>query len=344
MSTLPPAHLRTSTTARPIDSWPRRWQAFLARQRARWLTEHWRIGFIDAPLSSLLRLRTVPSIRWLTLREPGGYWADPFARSGHPGEVWAERFDEVTGVGRIERMEVQGDALVSLGPVVVDGTKEGVAKDENDALGRGLHASFPHAFELDGQALVVCETGAARECVVWRVADDGRWHSPLTLLRDVAAADPAIFRWQGRLWLAFTDADRGPHDNLCLFHADRLEGPWRPHRGNPVRESLAGARMAGAFFEHEGALYRPGQDCRAGYGAAVVIHRVDACSPEAFSETEVSRLLPDPAGAAPDGLHTLNAWGDRTLVDGKSWHFSSVALKRKLLARFAPASAKAASH
>lgn len=311
-------------TSKPTSGWRSRWRAFVARQRSRFLTEHWRIGLIDAPLSSLLRLRAVPSIRWLTLREQAGYWADPFPRAGSADEVWAERFDEASGVGRIERLSLQGDALVSRGPVeTVDGSP----------VGQGLHASFPHGFEHGGQHWVVCETGAARECVAYRVADDGRWHAPVTLLKNVAAADPAVFRWQGRLWLAFTDADRGVHDNLCLYFADRLEGPWRAHRANPVRSDLGGSRMAGAFFEHEGALYRPAQDCRDEYGAAVVIHRVDECSPEAWRETEVSRLEPDPQGEAPDGLHTVNAWGERTLVDGKAWHFSSVALKRKLMAR-----------
>ncbi|MDB5819550.1 MAG: hypothetical protein JWQ11_3190 [Rhizobacter sp.] len=323
---------------------PSRFAAWRALWRSRLLCEHWRIGVIDAPIHHLLGDRPLPPIRWLTGVENDGYWADPFALPGDASRVFAERFDERSGLGQLQTLELRDGRLHPMGVV-----RACDAAGHKATIGHGLHASFPHVFELEGQAFGVAETGAARECVLWRVDERGRWHSPTVLMSDVAAADPAIFQWQGRFWLAFTDADAGVHHNLCLFHADRLEGPYGAHSGNPVRNDAGGARMAGRFFEHEGVLYRPGQDCRTGYGAAVMLYRVDECSPTAWRETLVRTVAPARGSRLPDGLHTLTAWGDRTLVDGKRLRVNTLVLQRKagavierLLARHRNESAKAA--
>lgn len=320
--------MATSTSTSTPRTLRERWSDWRRRQYSRVFTEHWRIGIIDAPLQSLLLPGPVPPIRWVTPRDNAGYWADPFGLSGSTTHVYCERFDEQSGLGRIELLELKDGELQFVEAVDVQ-----EAKGVRSSIGRGLHASFPHTFELDGQRYALPETGASRDCVLYRVDDAGQWHSALTLLHGVAAADPALFRWRGLLWLAFTDVDIGTQDNLCLFVADRLQGPWRPHARNPVKIDLGGARMAGGFFEHEGVLYRPGMDCRGTYGAAVVIYRVEECSLRAYRETAIRVIEPDRNGPLPDGLHTLSAWGDRTLVDGKRMIFNPRVLMRKLVQR-----------
>src|SRR5207344_1431803 len=131
------------------------------------------VGIIDAPVHALLAAGALPPIRWLTPPEQAGYWADPFGLPGDMSQLYCERFDERSGLGRLERLELRAGALRPLGPVDATGTP----------IGRGLHASFPNVFELDGQRFAVAETGAARECVLHRIDADGRWHSPLTLLQ-----------------------------------------------------------------------------------------------------------------------------------------------------------------
>ncbi len=281
------------------NGWLHEWRA---RWRQRLLTEHWRVGVIDQPLHTLLACATLPPVRWITPYDAEGYWADPFALPGSQDQWVAERYDERSAMGHLEVLEQREGQWQCAYRLPV---------------GEGKHVSFPNVFEMDGRKLAVAETGVLRECALYDLEAGGPWRKLHTLVEGVAVADPALFQWQGRYWLAFTDADRSAWGNLCLYHADSLAGPWRAHSHNPVRVDVGGARMAGAFFWHEGQLYRPGQDCSAGYGSALSIYRVDHCDPEHYAETLVRRFLPDPQGECPDGLHTLNAWGERTFVDGK---------------------------
>ena len=123
---------------------------------------------------------------------------------------------------------------------------------------------------------------------------------------------------------------------MCLLHAEALEGPWRPHAGNPVKRDIGSSRPAGTPFVHEGRLYRPAQDCTGCYGAAIVVNRVRALDPERFAEEPVARIAPDRASPFPHGAHTLVAWGERTLVDAKRHGFVGAAFRRRALARLAP--------
>jgi hypothetical protein len=286
-----------------------RWRSWVARQRARWFREEWRLGVIDVPVTSLVSLPKPPPARWLAPYQGLGYWADPAAVAGSESRILAEYFDERSGVGRIEQLRFSP-------------SQQGVADRQVMPLGEGRHTSFPNAVQLDGRWLGLAETAALRACVLHEIDAQGHWKPLADLLPGMAAADPALFMWEGRYWLACTDVDQGAMDNLCLFHADRPEGPWLPHANNPVKVDVGSARMAGALFWHQGELYRPAQNCLGTYGASVVLQRVLRCTPTDYEEEPVRQLNPDRHGPCPHGLHTINAWGSRTLVDGKRHVFS----------------------
>jgi hypothetical protein len=70
-------------------------------------------------------------------------------------------------------------------------------------------------------------------------------------------------------------------------------------------------------IDPEAVRWLPPPDGSRGYGEAVVINRIDVLTPEAYVETPVARIAPDPAGPYPHGLHTISAAGEWTLIDGK---------------------------
>ena len=195
------------------------------------------------------------------------------------------------------------------------------------------HHSYPCTFR-DGEA-VYCvpesiERGATR---INRLEDDGRLVPVCDVAPHARLADPTLFRWNGRYWLACTDLDLGAHDNLCLLHAVDINGPWTPHLRWPVRIDVRGARPAGMLFDVGGRLFRPGQDCAATYGAAVAIHEVLSLTETDFSESLVAVLQPDKSGPFPNGLHTLVHDGERFWVDGKRFVLSLGLFQQKLRGR-----------
>jgi hypothetical protein len=51
---------------------------------------------------------------------------------------------------------------------------------------------------------------------------------------------------------------------------------------------------------------------------------------EEIREEPVGRLVPDPAGPYPAGLHTVGSIGNGTLIDGARWAFIPAEMKRAL--------------
>ena len=295
-------------------------RALWQRIQAKFLSEYWRIGVIDRPIGSLLVADTFPEIHWLSTDDAAGYWADPFGVPGDPERLVCEFFNERTGIGHLEILQI--------------GTNRSIVERKPLTVGNGTHVSFPHVFEFEGRRLGVAEMVASRQCMLHELDAEGVWLPLFPLLDDVAAADPALVFREDRWWLAFTDNDLGKHDKLYLYYADRLEGPWKPHANNPVKCDIMSARMAGGFFYHDGELYRPAQDCLETYGAGIVIHKILNLTPTCFEEIPVRRILPEKNGTCRHGLHTLNAWGDKTLIDGKRLGVNLTALWRNLNQRF----------
>ena len=75
------------------------------------------------------------------------------------------------------------------------------------------------------------------------------------------------------------------------------------------------ARPAGNFVSRDGKLYRPVQDCRRTYGAALNLMRVTRLDREGFAQQSEGTVT---AGGAWPGsrIHTLNYNGRLETIDG----------------------------
>ncbi len=142
-----------------------------------------------------------------------------------------------------------------------------------------------------------------------------RWKLEKVLLRDVWCADATLHRAPDGWWMFATLGAEGGevNDELHLFHADRLLGEWRPHRRNPVKSDVRGARPAGRLFEAGGALYRPAQICAPLYGSGIALHRVRRLGEGEYAEEEERRIVP--RDTAVLGMHTLNRAGTLSVTD-----------------------------
>lgn len=172
-------------------------------------------------------------------------------------------------------------------------------------------SSYPFVLEVDGEPWVIPEqhhkgqidayhlNGKAMLVASWR-------------LDEVAAVDATIVQHDGRWWLFCTNEAEGPNYALHVYWSAHPQGPWHAHARNPVKIDVTGARPAGNFFVHEGALYRPAQDCSGRYGRALSIQRIDLLTPHEFEETCVARI-------DPSVLQRKGAVGVHTLSHGHGW-------------------------
>ncbi len=284
------------------------------------LDEEWRIGVIEAPAAALLD-GPPPPIHWLP-PPPRGWLADPVGV--RDGVVLVEAFDPTDWRGCLARTRLEPGAAVV--PVVR----------------APHHLSWPFLVAEGGEIFLLPEASAAGCIRLYRAAPfPDRFEPDAVLVEDFAGVDPTVVRHDGRWYLFATDRADQDEARLHLFVAEALRGPWRRHPMSPVVDDLGSARPAGPLFEDRGRLFRPAQDCTRTYGGAVVINRIEALTPELFREVPVARLDPDPSGPCPDGLHSLVAAGQRTIVDGKRERRSLRALCANLRALLSEPRARA---
>jgi hypothetical protein len=274
-----------------------------------WRSDIWRIGLVDAPIAAVASGRALADARvhWLPEERPFAFLADPFGlwRDGRLN-LFAEAYDYRTRHGVIELLQFGADLALHARRTV---------------LREPWHLSYPFVFEADGETWMAPEAHRSGVLTLYRAVEfPHRWEATTRLALDTAAVDATPFRHGGLWWLAYSPSGSQAmkQGRLHLACAEALTGPWRVHPGNPVRVDRASSRPGGTPFVQDGVLTLPMQDCTATYGGAIRLLRIHELTPERFSAEAAAPLQP-PETAAPyaDGLHTLSACGDLTLIDVK---------------------------
>ncbi len=236
------------------------------------------------------------------------FWADPFPFE-YQGKTWVffEAYDYSKHLGYIacSQLAVSGNFSE---PVSV--------------LEREYHLSFPLLIEHDNTVYMIPETAQQQRVEMFKceIFPD-KWSFDRVLL-DVgeSVVDPVIFEQDG-IWYMFVTMARTGNTNfseLHLFTSSSLFGPFKPHPMTPIKIDVRSARGAGRVFKHDGSLYRPSQDCRGLYGAAVTLNRIIELSPTVYREKSEIHLTPDPSLQSV-GMHTYNVHKNIVLVDLYRW-------------------------
>jgi hypothetical protein len=205
-------------------------------------------------------------------------------------------------------------ALICCSEVAADGT----LKEPVEVLRRPYHLSYPFLFEDDGHIYMIPETKQNRTVELYR-ADEFpyRWSLAAVLLKDIFVVDATIHKADGKFWM-FAGLSNGKYSNseeLGLFYANSLLGPWRPHCNNPVVSDVRRARPAGALFYQDGKLIRPSQDCSKAYGYALCFSEVTVLNEGEYCEVPISRIEPDWVRDNL-GTHTYSRTDDFEAIDG----------------------------
>ena len=303
-----------ATMALSTSDLPRIAVAMAARKAVRQMyrlgfrTPHWRVGWRKTDGGDLFDLRRHPDAGWTDLADDGRrFYADPFPiLHGAQVTLFVEEFEHRSAKGVISAVE--------MGP-------EGPIGVPRRVLEQPGHLSYPFVFEREGSFWMIPESCSAGVIDLYRAtAFPGGWVREATLVSGVVASDATLLRREGLWWLFATVRDEGGSfsDALHLWSAPDFRGPWTPHPRNPVLIDIASARPAGRFVERDGVLYRPVQDCRHGYGAALGIARVDRLDPRNYAQTVETLLTAGPKWSGRR-LHTLNSAGGFEFIDGSAW-------------------------
>jgi hypothetical protein len=293
-------------------------------------TDFWQVGIVPAPISALLDPAALAALRlhvaWLPDPGPWRYLADPFAlRRGAATHIFVEAFDYRTKHAVIEHHELR--------PGLVWGEKRVV-------LSRPFHLSYPFLVEDGDEVFMIPESQRHGEIALYRARNfPTGWVREAALLPGVPGAEASVIRHEGLWWMFFTIVGPKARDQreLHVAHAPRLTGPWKQHPLNPIIEDRSGARPGGTpFLSSDGKVILPVQDCSRTYGGAIRFVRFTTLTParieaEHLPGTLTGDLVSD---SHRDGLHTLSACGNLTLIDTKRiarpWGRYAVDLKRRV--------------
>ncbi|HXW50844.1 MAG TPA: hypothetical protein VEJ41_02540 [Candidatus Acidoferrales bacterium] len=294
--------LPSKTEIQKLHSIEARARRALQRERKHYLIE-WNIGIMDAPASAFIGRDERAIVKLLLPSRKRRYVADPCVVTVRDQQyVFCEEYPYDTGQGFIACFEIQNRHGSNLARAI---QSEG-------------HLSYPQVFEHDGALYCLPESGSADKVVLYKAQRfPHQWVLDRTLIDGFAAVDSTLLRSENKWWLFCSSGERGFrafNSHLYLWHADSLFGPWSPHARNPVKIDVRSARPAGQCFYHEGAWYRPAQDCSRRYGGAIKINRIDQLDEREFHETVVGTIRP-PTGDYDKGIHTVSSSNGLTIVD-----------------------------
>lgn len=269
----------------------------------------WRPGIVHAPIETIVGRGGVAGLEvsWLPEEQSFTFLADPFGlwRNGWL-HLFVERYDYRTRHGVIECLLLDQDMRITYRRTV---------------LREAWHLSYPYVLEAEGEVWMLPEAHRSGTLTLYRAtAFPDRWEPAAKLALDGPAIDPTVLRHGGRWWLFYS----GSRDKtarlaeLRLASAPSLTGPWTPHPGNPLRISREGARPGGTPISRDGMILLPVQDSTRTYGGGLrmlTLQNIASPNPEMHLGPQLSRPAA-PFGRC-EGMHTLSACGDVTLIDVK---------------------------
>lgn len=269
--------------------------------------KQWSIGRLDGGPDRILT-GSLAGARWVRPFSRTQMLADPMIVPGSGGRVvLCEALDFAVGQGLIARVEVDDDGS---GKAWLTGARL------RRLVELPVHLSFPTVVSSADGLVLIPEAATSGGLLTARLDDTATSAVDLESSPGMAAVDPVVFRHDDRWWLACSEQGPTARSHVWMFHGPGPRGPWTAHARNPVVIDAGSARAAGLPFAHGGALYRPAQDGRVGYGRSIRVMRVRTLTPDDYAEDLAAEIGPDPKAPFGLGVHTVSVEGDTIWIDG----------------------------
>lgn len=270
--------------------------------------DYWRSAILHAPFEQIVRQNSLDDIDMTFLPSCGkeGFLADPFGL-WHEGRlhVFAEYFDYVQGKGVIE---------------VFIYDERFVLQERRCVLSEEWHLSYPYVFQHEGVFYMLPEAYKSGRLTLYKATSfPYEWERVPTFDFPIGAIDATPLHHAGRWWLFWTPPapKQARQSTLHIALAEELTGPWCDMGHFLIDRS--GARPGGTPFIEDNEVVLPVQDCSETYGGGIRLLRISGFKkgrPSICGGDSIPLHIPE-IKDYPDGMHTLSAAGDVTLVDFK---------------------------
>lgn len=198
--------------------------------------------------------------------------ADPFfVRSADDWYMFFEVMNALTGQGDIGCATSQ------------DGLRW---KYERIVLDEPYHLSYPYVFQWEGQFYMIPESAKAGAIRLYRAEGFPYLWTFVSNLIEGSYSDTSIF-FVDKTWWMFTCSKPFTHDELRLFYAENLLGPWAEHPASPVvRGNPSKAQCGGRIIIANNTITRFTHDDFPTYGKKVNASLITEISRTQYSEEE----------------------------------------------------------
>ena len=252
-------------------------------------TTYYKIAYRKKNTGSIIDDTQTP---FVALKNSWRYWvADPFviSRMGKT-YIFAELYDYLRRKGCIGYCELLPDGSQSKWKAV---------------LKEKYHMSYPQPIEHNGDVYLIPESSFGKE-------------KAYVLASGIGLTDTTFVSDSDKVY-AFACSTEDPTDEILRMFELSDNGQLEETAMSPVVDDVSCARPAGKFFNLDGKLYRPSQDCTDSYGNKLNILEVDTDFRTYYKETNVRKISVDDLTIlnvdAPERIHTYNSNGEYEVVD-----------------------------
>lgn len=264
--------------------------------------ETWNIGFVQNELADIVQGEPL-KVKWLKHACKKRWFADPFILDVTEDEIHllVEEFYKPISRGRISRLIINKQSLE--------------LKQLDVVLELPTHLSFPAIIRKDGKIYIYPENGESGELNVYQYNPGNNVCVKVKSVLQEAVADAVMARVDGNDYL-FCTKQPNPNGNVLTVYVKDETGKCVDKENYSFNENIA--RMAGDFFEYQGELYRPAQECNVQYGHAVSLQKLTHDNGR-FAFEEIRRLY----SAHPTlnvGMHTFNMYKGVIVTDALGFH------------------------
>lgn len=258
----------------------------------------WELGFINNGLEGVFSKK--PRYTWVHNPYCDRWFADPFILDVDDQNIYllAEEMRYEPHIGRIAKLTINRQSMDIVDMQIV--------------LEEPTHLSFPAIIRQDGHVYVYPENGKSGKLKLYELIDN-----KLVYTTDICSenlADAIITNQCGDIKMFSTKYPNYSGDTLYVYSMADKTLKIDVHKPiESIRFSDNHARMAGQFFEYNGKIYRPAQDCNKVYGGAIIIEECNHHDNQ-YHFAPIKRLTSAHLRYR-QGMHTLNEYKGIVVVD-----------------------------